>query len=105
MHFELANPAAELDMLLVGELLAGNHQHQMLTPRVHDAPDIRVGNGTREVDTADLCTEGRGDTMDLERHVRLPDDRTFRAIPRSLSPEIRALQYSSRHTARTDHVR
>ena len=66
----LAEMAGEGDMLLVGDVLIGKHQHQMLGPGVdHRLP----GGGIQRpagIDAANLRAEGRMAGYDGDGHGR-----------------------------------
>ena len=67
MHFELAEPAAHLDMLPGVEMLIADHDHLVLDQR---RLQCLVGRGVQallEVEAVDFGAELRAQAFDLER--------------------------------------
>jgi hypothetical protein len=66
-----AEVAREGDMLLVGDLLVGEHHHQMLHPGIVDCLDRPGIDRLRHVDAADLGAQGGMSWLDRDRHCFL----------------------------------
>ena len=63
---DLAEAARERDLLVGGEVLVGEEQHEVLEPRGADRGDGLVGQRLGEVDAADLGADRRAHPLDVE---------------------------------------
>ena len=59
MDVQLAEAAAELEMLFVGDVLVAEEDHQVLGQRAMDLLERLVAQGLGEIDAADLRTDDR----------------------------------------------
>ncbi len=66
VHFQFAETAGEVDVLLGGELLVAEEQHLVVDPRASQLLEHLVGERLRQVETLDDAAERGADLADLE---------------------------------------
>ena len=78
-QLDLAEVAAERDLLLVGELLVVEHQHGIAIHAGLDRRDLVGLERPAQIDAADLADEQRMQLANLHGHVLPPSSRTGRS--------------------------
>src|SRR4051812_34720496 len=65
---EFAEAPCEAHLLVLGQRLRSQQDHEMPVPRLFDFPECFFGQRPRGIDAADLCAEGRRKRYDLYSH-------------------------------------
>ena len=63
---ELPEIGRKAQLLLLGDVLAAEHQHEMLPPGLLDRPHRGVGKLLGEINAADLCPTGARERRNRE---------------------------------------
>lgn len=63
---ELTEIGREAKLVVLRQLLAPEHQHEMLAPGILDRPHLTFGQRLAEIDPADLRAAGRRQRRDLD---------------------------------------
>ena len=104
MEVELPEPAAKIEVLLVGQVLVAEEDDEVLGQRAMDLVHLAVRRRA-QVDAADLAADNRRQFVDADRLIGrvfrgVLDPRAAKAAQRTLHPGSPVLALLAEHAAK-----